>query len=65
MAKKKNIQNEWSVVEYTDGLCGICHTSEVNEEDERIKIISQHKDIESASKAAEAHAKKKKLNYKF
>jgi hypothetical protein len=65
MAKSKKSTNDWAVIEYTDGVCGVCHTSEVNENDERVKIISEHNDVNEAAKKAEAHSKKKKLNFKF
>lgn len=65
MAKSKVNQKGWAVVEYADGICGVCHTSEVNESDERVKVISTHADVNEAAKASEAHSKKKKLNFKF
>lgn len=58
---KKTLTEKWAVIEYTDGLCACCHISDVNKQDERVELVSEHNTLEEAQKARDAYGKKNKL----
>lgn len=59
MAKKKTTTTEgFAVVKYTDGATGVCPLCEVNTQDERIAIVSEHPSAEEAQKAHNLKFKK-------
>lgn len=68
MARTKKTQVQeyvWAVVKYTDGLISVCHSSDVNQEDERIEIISEHDELEEAIQAQRQYAEEKKLKPQY
>jgi len=67
MAKKeKNIKEQWAVVLYpADKLVSVCYITEVNEDDERIELISQHLEVNDAIEEQRNYAKENKLNPQY
>lgn len=60
MAKKKVDTEKWAVLEYADGVCGVAHISDFNEDDNRVELVSEHNTLEDAQKARDAYGKKNK-----
>lgn len=64
--EKSKFKDVWTVVHYVDDdLASVCHLSEVNEDDERIKKISEHKEIDDAISAQIKYAKSKKITAQY
>lgn len=67
MAKKKNTTaDKWYVVVYAyDKLVSVCHESDFNSKDKRVKKVSEHTEVEKAMTAHIKYAKEKKLTPQY